>query len=326
LKGKTPTEGYTLHWVDRDGNSERFLGLDPAEYGSFRLSPDGKHLAYSIYDGTQWDIHLWEFNRGFPKHLLIGPANDLRPTWSPDSKFVLFSSDRDGEVRNLYVVPADGRSEVTRLTESQNRQYPYHWHTNNMVSVNEQITTDNWDIRILPLQEDDATGWTAGEFKDAYTTESGEVFGSFSPDGNWMVYQSWTPDVSPMQIYVGQTSGQGAQPQISIQGDRSQNPRWIGNEIFFGTGETRSATELQIYIAKYRIEGNTFIPDAPTPWLGATYYFRRGSDLGPGYDIHPDGTRLLVRRLANEADAEPIDHVVLVENFFEILKEKVPVR
>ena len=63
------------------------------------------------------------------------------------------------------------------------------------------------------------------------------------------------------------------------------------------------------------------MPDVPTPWPGASYYYASGS----GYDIHPDGTRLLVRRPAADDWAEPIDHVVLVENFFEILKEKVPV-
>jgi len=43
-----------------------------------------------------------------------------------------------------------------------------------------------------------------------------------------------------------------------------------------------------------------------------------------GYDLHPDGQRLLVRKLASDATEQNFDHVVLFQNFFDYLQEKVP--
>jgi Tol biopolymer transport system component len=44
-------------------------------------------------------------------------VSDFHPSWSPDGKRILFSSDRDG-LQEIYVMMADG-SRQTRLTDTQ---------------------------------------------------------------------------------------------------------------------------------------------------------------------------------------------------------------
>lgn len=43
------------------------------------------------------------------------------------------------------------------------------------------------------------------------------------------------------------------------------------------------------------------------------------------FDLHPDGDRILVRKLVQEEGTEQtFDHVVWVQNFFDYLREQVP--
>jgi Tol biopolymer transport system component len=52
----------------------------------------------------------------------LDPAFKSLPVWTPDSRRVVFSSDRAGGVMNLYSQAADGTGAVERLTESLNIQ------------------------------------------------------------------------------------------------------------------------------------------------------------------------------------------------------------
>src|SRR5262249_50405465 len=46
---------------------------------------------------------------GQPKNLTNHPARDCYPAWSPDGKFIAFSSDRDNTA-NIYLMDADGKN------------------------------------------------------------------------------------------------------------------------------------------------------------------------------------------------------------------------
>ncbi|MCR4403764.1 MAG: hypothetical protein NUW06_00430 [Candidatus Acetothermia bacterium] len=85
---------------------------------SFSISPDGSRLALSIWHwGGFQDIYLLPAAGGELLPITQDRATDLDPTWSPDGRFVVFSSDRDG-VNNLYAYRlADGAFfKVTNVT------------------------------------------------------------------------------------------------------------------------------------------------------------------------------------------------------------------
>lgn len=82
------------------------------------ISPDGRTIAFT-YGG---DIFTVPSTGGNAFQLTSGGAYDTAPVWSPDSKRVVFSSNREGSM-DLYVVNAAGGTPV-RLTTSSGSEMP----------------------------------------------------------------------------------------------------------------------------------------------------------------------------------------------------------
>lgn len=84
-------------------------------YASF--SPDGtKIVSRRVIEEDNSEIFLMNRNGSEAVNITNTPAFDGWPTWSPDGKYLLFSSDRSGNF-NLYRMKPDG-SEVINLTNN----------------------------------------------------------------------------------------------------------------------------------------------------------------------------------------------------------------
>ncbi|MCH8218414.1 MAG: PD40 domain-containing protein [Planctomycetes bacterium] len=299
VRGSVSERLFELEWVDRKGGRELLMPAD--DYRSFKLSPDGRFLAYSLDDGEQADIWIYDIERGVPTKLTFDPSDDNYPIWSPSGESIVFRSNRDGNQR-LYWKRTDGSGEAQRLTDSENVQTPWSWHPEGRHLAILEVTPEGlWDVRILELAGDDRTGWTAMETTDFQATRFLEVSASFSPDGLWLAYAS--DESEQYQVFVRSFPGGGGKKQISIEGLGSGWPTWspTNQELLFYTAETPGSREMQIFTVKYRIDEGVFIPDRPVRWEGGTAFeviYRTT------YDLHPDGERLLVRKLVEEEDTE----------------------
>jgi Tol biopolymer transport system component len=97
--------------IDPDGKNPNFI-----ENVSYMVdfSPDGKKIAYlSSIDG---EIYVQNLDSNYRINITNHPAGDKYPTWSPDSKKIAFSSERNGNWE-IYVVNADG-TQLERLTNN----------------------------------------------------------------------------------------------------------------------------------------------------------------------------------------------------------------
>jgi tricorn protease len=74
------------------------------------LTPDGKLVAFS-YLGDIWTV---ETIGGVARPVTVHEAHDINPVFSPDGKFIAFSSNRHGGY-DVFVVPAVG-GKPRRLT------------------------------------------------------------------------------------------------------------------------------------------------------------------------------------------------------------------
>ena len=84
-----------------------------------KLSPDGQSIVFS-YKG---DLYTVSAEGGKAQQLTADNAFDSKPIWSPNSKYIVFSSDRNGG-NDMYIIPAEGGN-VGRLTWGSGTEVPY---------------------------------------------------------------------------------------------------------------------------------------------------------------------------------------------------------
>ncbi len=79
-------------------------------------SPDGQKLAYSFFNGTDWDLWFIEVRTGRKIRLTDSPENDFYPVFSPDGSKIAFTR-LDTEMKNsdIFAVNTDA-SALYRIT------------------------------------------------------------------------------------------------------------------------------------------------------------------------------------------------------------------
>ncbi len=98
--------------------------------GSITLSPDGRRVAFVLQSTEKakneqhsaiWLLHLDEQGLavGAPRQLTRGVKHDTQPAWAPDSRHLLFISDREGEKSQLWLINTEG-GEARKLTTMLN--------------------------------------------------------------------------------------------------------------------------------------------------------------------------------------------------------------
>jgi WD40 repeat protein len=315
---------FQLEWVDREGNTTP-LPIDPDNYNGLNLSPDGDFLAYNIRDGGQSDISTYHIERHYIDPQTREPGLSFLPLWSPSGESIVFSHiPVETQETALYWKAIGIGGKPQRVTEGTLEQVASSWHPNGRGLIVTERGESGRNVRILELEGNETEGWKAkGEGATFRPTEQDERDGTLSPDGNWVAMSVGRGRNS--QIYVFPYKGEGKPVRVSVEGDFSRTPKWLpGDE---GKGELVFCTKMnvsqgavrQIYIATYEVEGGKFnLEEDPIPWEGGT---TTGSY---GWDIFPDGSKILVCRPTEVTETGPIDSVILFDNFTEHLKKEIP--
>jgi len=267
-----------------------------------------------IRDRDEADVWIYEWARDAMYRLTTHPGQDVSPVWSPDGRWIAFSSTRgDQRTPNLYCQRADGTGEVLRLTESATPQFPTSWHpSGGFLAFND--TSGRTHISILELSGDEATGWKPAKASALQDSPSIQLNAAFSPDGRWVAYSS--SETGSLEVYVRPFPGAGGRVRVSMSG--AQHPMWSRkrSELFY-----RASADNAIMVAPYRVEGDNFHVERPNRWSAAATETR-----GPfrNFDLHPDGDRFAVMTPLGEERKR--DHVTLILGFADELRRLVPVR
>jgi serine/threonine protein kinase len=149
----SPDGNYVVYTTNQNGNldlevmplgggSVNRLTDDPADDAQATWSPDGRRIAFvsgreresglMVSAGGLGQDSVYVVSEGgdiFMMPALGGAATKLvdrasYPTWSPDSKSIVFQSNRDGRWR-LWTIPADG-GEPVQLTQYDDDRYDFH--------------------------------------------------------------------------------------------------------------------------------------------------------------------------------------------------------
>jgi hypothetical protein len=80
-----------------------YAPTDHTQLSTPRWSPDGRHLAMSVWQEGRRDIWIFDADGTPVRRVTADEALDLDPAWSADGKTLYFSSDRTG-IYNIYAV------------------------------------------------------------------------------------------------------------------------------------------------------------------------------------------------------------------------------
>jgi serine/threonine-protein kinase len=170
------------------------------------------------------------------------------------------------------------------------------------------------DLFTLPLDTSDPDHPKAGKPEVFLRTPADERTPRFSPDGRWIAYLS--NESGSYEIYVRPfPAGSGGKWQISTGG--ALYPLWAKNsrELFYETADSR------IMVVDYAVSGDSFMPGVPRPWSEKQLFYAGASNL----DLAPDGKRFAVLTAPESTNTENGSvHVMMLENFFDELRRKVP--
>jgi Tol biopolymer transport system component len=256
---------------------------------------------------------VYEWERDVFTRLISDPGSYANPVWTPDGRRLVFGSTPGNQgTHNLYWHRADGVGDPQRLTHSPYGHLAGSWHpSGRLLAFAELNPQTNFDLLMLPMEGDEASGWKPGKPTVFLNSRFNEREPMFSPDGRWIAYQS--NESGRIEVYVRPYPGPGSKSQISNGGGFF--PLWsrTGRELFFAT-----PTE-QIMVSAYEIEGDAFRAEQPRLWSNGRYKPRGG--FRP-FDLHPDGKRFALAPAAPAPGDASQDHVTVIFNWPGLLTQK----
>jgi serine/threonine protein kinase/Tol biopolymer transport system component len=313
--GQRDSAGRSLVWVDRQGHETPIPAPSRAYVGP-RLSPDGTRIAVEIRDQEN-DIWMWDLARQTLRRLTFDPAIDRDPVWTPDGRRIIFASSRTGAF-DLYARSADGTGPDVRLTAGTNSQYATSITPDGAIVIGNEVRPRTaFDIVRFPLDFKGEPGGRLSAPETVIETPFEERNGEVSPDGRFLAYQS--NESGRFEIYVRPYPEIGtARWQVSSGG--GNRPAWArgGRELFYLDDAGR------LTVAPVETTGVTFEMGAPATLISTPYATPFAWRM---YDVTADGQRfLMIKDPFSRSETTPAPTIVVIQNWLEELKQRVPAR
>jgi len=244
--------------LDKNGVEIKKL-FDGAPRFLTSFSPDGRKIAYDLYDANEKNIDVWTFdiNRNVSTRLTFQKDGDIAPKWTPDGKQITYSSN-EGGIFNSYIKNADGSGSATLLFKSTfNKVVTDISSDGNYLlfsAINSVSNKSGWDILLMPKNEDKKP-------VEILATNFNERSPSFSPNVKWIAYQS--NESGKDQIYVIPFNSNNIEANASgkwqISVDNGLNPKWMNNgkSVYFFT------TDNKILAVDVNENGSSLSPGQP---------------------------------------------------------------
>jgi dipeptidyl aminopeptidase/acylaminoacyl peptidase len=241
-------------------------GMEPRDVGELtgvldpRVAPDGSRVAYVVWridrDANQYRGAIWVApldGDGAPRQLTSGSKRDGSPRWSPDGSRIAFTSNRDGDAAQLYVMPVDG-GEPRKLTDLKEDVIQPAWSPDGSrlafvsrvpdPAYEEEDPKKRVPRRVTRLQfKLDNEGWTGDRRQHLFVVPADGIGGArqltdgdfeddgptWSPDGARIAFASardddW--DTTPVRdIYVVDADG-GEPERLTAADGYAASPSW----------------------------------------------------------------------------------------------------
>jgi eukaryotic-like serine/threonine-protein kinase len=210
------------------------------------------------------------------------------PMWSPDGKWLAFSSSRQ-QLFDLYIKPSDGSQDEKLVDATPDvDKYPHAWSPDGK----HFLYLHDAELWTLSYPELKSQPFLKGSF--AYRS------GKFSPDGKWVAYSS--NESGRWEVYV--TSFPEAKGKWQVSNGGGLQPRWRGDgkELFYLSFDGK-------LMAVPVNAGASFDAGAPAVLFQANAKEPVATSEQNMYDVSTDGQRFLINTQMR-AETQPMSVVM----------------
>ncbi len=199
-------------WVmDERGSDQRPVTASGKYHRTPDWTPDGRAFVCAAnYDGDQFDLYLLDLNgRQPPRRLTDHPGSDYAPHVASDSRSMVFTSDRSG---NLDIWKQElKRQEATRLTTHQAPDYSPRFSPDGrqiaFVSERRHALEPSSDLYVMNADGSQVRRLTSNAGIDRFV--------AWSPDAQYWIYTSARPRRLAERLMLLPVSG-GRPVEVSI--------------------------------------------------------------------------------------------------------------
>jgi serine/threonine protein kinase/Tol biopolymer transport system component len=290
-----------LMWVDRTGARRGTVGQpDENALADPELTVDGRQVAVSRTVQGKTDVWLIDVSTGALRRVTSDASRNQMPLWSPDGRDVVFESVRPGQSvgGGLFEKPATGAGDKTAVRDTGEDARPQAWSPDGRfllyAILDPKTGADLWGLQV------------GGDRKPfpVVLTPVDEGAGQFSPDGQWIAYES--NETGRLEIYVRPFPAPGGTWKVSTVG--GSRPRWRrdGKELFYVASDGRlMAVPIALAADPKTLQRGPPVPLFQTRFAsGAGISFATGMSK-PQYAVAPD-RRFLMNVPVDEATVPPI--------------------
>jgi serine/threonine-protein kinase len=301
--GVVPDSLGDLHWVDRSGRAEQWMAFSrrPASY--FRLSRDGRHMAFTANGIEERGIFLHDIQRNRTTRLVPdASSNFVGPCWTADGKHIAFS--RWLATYDLWWTLAKGATGARPLAQTGRVLRGGSWTRDGrfLAFVEGGSVQSGVDIKLLRMADRQVLA-----FAD---TKAAEMYPEFSPGGRWMAFVS--NETGRNEVYL--RSFPDGRRTLQITNDGATSPLWSpdGRELFYFDVGFKKLTKVDVSA------GETVSVGAPRTLFE---FSTEPTTVNRGtYDITPDGQRFLIRKSAPRSPVPTVTELNLERRWFDRLK------
>jgi len=282
---------------------------NPSANPALSLSPDGTRLAMDIIGSSTPDIWVKQLPDGPLSRLTFDTRSAVRPRWTPDGKSLIYIAAVDSARPAVWRKKADGSSAAELVWQVPDWSIAEASFSNDGQWLIYRVVTGTGsrDVYGIRLGRDSAA-------TPLLTDKFYEEGPALSPDGRWLAYSS--NESGRFEIFVRPfPNTAGGRWQISTAGGAAARWSHSGRELFF---ESPAGDLMSVPVST----GPTFLPGAPRRTLSLGNGLI-ASNIVPMYDLTPDDQRFIMARLASINQAPGAGQLVVVDNWFTELDQKM---
>ncbi|MDH4349348.1 MAG: hypothetical protein OEW17_11115, partial [Gemmatimonadota bacterium] len=283
-----------LVWVDRQGRTLVEFGKPQSEFNNPDVSPDGITVAVGSGMPTVATAQastrprvgstsaIWLHQAATARRLPLKTPWSTHPAWSPAGDRLAFLGGTADAGGGLFVAAPSGNGDAQMLVKLDTANPGAAWSPDGRSLV----YAEGGDLWIIPT--------VAGAKPQRLLELAG--FPAISPDGRLLAYQSGTPGQPEVYLTTFPVPGM----VWPVSGDAGRHPRWNprGGELFFASGpqvEGDPNSSRDVSAVTVGVLPSVTIGTPRVLFNAYALGFRTNIRGARGYDVGPDGERLLVQ-------------------------------